>query len=401
MAADFNGDGKIDLAVADQGSNDVAVLLGNGDGTFQAASFFPVGSSPAELTAADLNGDGKIDLAVTNNNSGDVAVLLGNGDGTFQAASFFPVGSLPEGVGAADFNGEGRLDLAIAVSGSNSVAVLLGNGDGTFQAPVLFPVGTFPSEIVAADFNNDGKIDLAVTDTFSDNVAVLINSTPSGCAFIINDPDSRLKFGLDTPSGPDNPVPDSVCHDICVRDVTMIASTEVHESLPYPPIGLCRLGPSTSLPPLVPNQQCGLFVTCVDALLGLDCASATNTIGLMIICVTASGSVVAVPLSLTVTFSTFFDFPSSAQLYISELRRRLREIDGSCKLIQLKATVNAAADAILIDGKVVDKLWKHENLWFTGLRPYGLAQEQRDQGFISITVDSVFTNCNQAITPCP
>ena len=399
VAADFNGDGKIDLAVADQGSNNVAVLLGNGDGTFQAASFSSVGSSPAELTVADLNGDGKIDLAVTNNDSGDVAVLLGNGDGTFQTASFFPVGSLPEGVAAADFNGDGKLDLVIAVSGSNSVAVLLGNGDGTFQAPVLFPVGTFPSEIVVADFNSDGKIDLAVTDTFSDNVAVLINSI-SECALLVSDPDSRISLGLDTPGGPNNPIPDCLCYDVCVRKVTMIASAEVHQSILYSPIAQCRLGPDANLPLLVPDQIAEIYVTCAGEVLASDCVSVINTIKLLAICISTIGTAVIVPFTLTLTHNTFFDFPSCTKLDSDEVGKRMKEIDGSCKIIQLKATVNNAGDAILIDGKIIDKLWKHENLHLEGLKPYGLTDAQRNSGYSSITIRSIFQDFNHALRPC-
>jgi len=127
-------------------------------------------------SAKPLSGDGKLDLAVANSDSGNVAVLLGNGDGTFQPATFFTSGSLSTGIVAADFNGDGKLDLAVANGGSNNIAMLLGNGDGTFQAAQLFPVGTYPVEIAAADFNGDGKIDLAVTDNSANNVAVLIQT---------------------------------------------------------------------------------------------------------------------------------------------------------------------------------------------------------------------------------
>jgi len=111
--------------VANQ-SNSVGVLLGNGDGTFQPAVNFGVGSSPASVAVGDFNGDGKADLAVANYGSNNVSVLLGKGDGTFQPAVNLSVGLNPLSVAVGDFNGDGRTDLAVANSLSNSVSVLLG-----------------------------------------------------------------------------------------------------------------------------------------------------------------------------------------------------------------------------------------------------------------------------------
>ena len=133
VAGDFNGDGRTDLAVANYGSNDVSVLLGNGDGTFQTQVTYAVGTDPSALVAGDFTGDGRTDLAVANLGSNDVSVLLGNGDGTFQTQVTYAVGSAPDALVAGDFTGDGRTDLAVANHGSNDVSVLLGNGDGTFQ----------------------------------------------------------------------------------------------------------------------------------------------------------------------------------------------------------------------------------------------------------------------------
>jgi hypothetical protein len=152
VAADFNGDGRTDLAVANLGSffglpGSVSVLLGNGDGTFQNQVTYAVGNAPHALVAADFNGDGRTDLAVANDGeigssgflirgSSDVSVLLGNGDGTFQNQVTYAVGDVPDALVAADFNGDGRTDLATANIYDNDVSVLLGNGDGTFQNQV-------------------------------------------------------------------------------------------------------------------------------------------------------------------------------------------------------------------------------------------------------------------------
>ena len=143
MTGDFNGDGRPDLAVANYGDNDVSVLLGNGDGTFQNQVTYAVGSSPA-LVTGDFNGDGRTDLAVANQDSNDVSVLLGNGDGTFQNQVTYAVGSAPYALVAGDFNGDGRTDLAVANSYDNDVSVLLGNGDGTFQDQKTYRWGTGP-----------------------------------------------------------------------------------------------------------------------------------------------------------------------------------------------------------------------------------------------------------------
>ena len=222
---DFNGDGVPDLVVANEGSNNVAVLLGNGDGTFRAAQFFPVGinpvwvvvggfngsrvqdlavpninannisvllgngdgtfpagrtfavgSLPTSVTVGDFNGDGKLDLAAANWNSGDVSVLLGNGDGTFQPARTFPSGTNPISPAVGDFNRDGLPDLAVANYGNNNISVLLGNGDGTFRPAVYFPAGTLPSFVAVGQFNADGILDLAVTNAWSNDVSVLLGN---------------------------------------------------------------------------------------------------------------------------------------------------------------------------------------------------------------------------------
>src|SRR6266436_6398742 len=133
---DFNGDGVPDLVVADRVSNNVSVLLGNGDGTFQTPVAFATGTRPQSVAVGDFNGDGKLDLVVANEGSNNVSVLLGNGDGAFQAAQNFPAGTNPQSVAVGDFNGDGKLDLAVANEGSGDVSVLLGNGDGTLQTAV-------------------------------------------------------------------------------------------------------------------------------------------------------------------------------------------------------------------------------------------------------------------------
>jgi len=176
ITADFNGDLKPDLAVANSGDNTVSILLGNGDGTFQPAAAYSTGLEPLALVTADFNGDGKLDLAVANQYSGTVSILLGNGDGTFQTNVDYSAGLLPSSLAVGDFNGDGKLDLVVANFDGGNVSVLLGNGDGTFQPPVNY--GTFfnPHSVAVADLNGDGKLDLVVADLTANAVFVLLGN---------------------------------------------------------------------------------------------------------------------------------------------------------------------------------------------------------------------------------
>src|SRR3989475_118573 len=123
---------------------------------FVARRDFTAGTNPpASVAVADFNGDGVLDLAVEAGPE-SVAVLLGKGDGTFQAAVNFPAGSHPSSVAVGDFNGDGVRDLVVRNFYSNSVSVLLGKGDGTFQAAVNSPAGNYPYSVAVGDFNGDG-----------------------------------------------------------------------------------------------------------------------------------------------------------------------------------------------------------------------------------------------------
>jgi Leucine-rich repeat (LRR) protein len=176
VAADFNGDGKLDLATANQFSEDVSVLIGNGNGTFQSTVNYPVGSAPQALAFGDFDGDGVPDLAVANAGSDTLTILIGNGDGTFQVGTSVVVGSFPISVAAGDFDRDGRLDLAVANANSGTVSILIGNGDGTFQAAVNYSGGINASAVAVGDVNGDGLLDLAVGNPGSSSVTILIGS---------------------------------------------------------------------------------------------------------------------------------------------------------------------------------------------------------------------------------
>ena len=173
---DFNADGKLDLAVANQSGNTISILLGDGTGSFGAATNFPVGTSPTSIAVGDFNGDGKPDLAVANLNSNNVSILLGTGTGAFGAATNFPVGTRPASVAMGDFNGDGNPDLATANRDSNNVSILLGTGTGAFGAPTNFTVGSVPRSVAIGDFNGDGNADLATANQSGNNVSILLGT---------------------------------------------------------------------------------------------------------------------------------------------------------------------------------------------------------------------------------
>ena len=221
IAADLNGDGKPDLIVANDfygatmTSASIDVLLGNGDGTFQAPVVYTTPNSPLALIAGDFNLDGNVDIAVANASYSDVSIFLGagngmltlgsdiatgpttgavgiaagdfnrdgipdlaiaetnlviaigNGDGTFTIGQSLPAGNDLNDVQTGDFNGDGMLDLAVADYGGSTVSVVLGNGNGTFQPAVAYAVQSAPSSVLITDYNGDGKPDIVAANNFS------------------------------------------------------------------------------------------------------------------------------------------------------------------------------------------------------------------------------------------
>jgi hypothetical protein len=219
VIGDINADGKPDLVVANQCANSsicangvVSVLIGNGDGTFQQAVGYGTGGQFAySLTLGDMNGDGKMDVMAINQCAASsicansVAVLLGNGDGTFQSPVAFAVGGAQaSSIAAADVNGDGKLDLVVSNQCANSatcangaVVVLLGNGDGTLQAPLTYGMaGSQAVSATVADINGDGNWDLIVANQCAD-----INCASGSVSVLAGNGDGTFQPALSYGSG--------------------------------------------------------------------------------------------------------------------------------------------------------------------------------------------------------
>jgi hypothetical protein len=220
VTADFNGDGHQDFAVANFTDNTFSVFLGgvdtNGNSTFTQVTGSPFAlptsvSGPVAMTVADFNADGKPDLAIVNQTTlanpsvapGNVVVLEGKGDGTFTEFSGSPitVGTLPVAVASGDLDGNASADLAIVNRTDNSVTVLLNNGDGTFRAGPNSPLTTAsnPTGIAVADFNQDGKADIVVTGGDTNTFRVFFGVAAG-----------LFTLGFEPPAGPSGSTPTAI-----------------------------------------------------------------------------------------------------------------------------------------------------------------------------------------------
>ena len=201
--ADFNGDGKPDLAITSASGNIVLIFFGNGAGGFSFNGFFTVGSFPQSVVAQDLNSDGRPDLLIANYGDNTVTVLLNNGASSFTAApsSPFAVGSSPQNAIIADVNGDGKPDIISANLGDNTISILLGNGSGGFTAAAGSPFasGPTPSALAQADFNNDGSLDLAIANTSTNNVTVLLGSPVISTAVLTTTAAAPIAHGAPAP----------------------------------------------------------------------------------------------------------------------------------------------------------------------------------------------------------
>jgi hypothetical protein len=209
VAGDFNGDGILDLAAVwstgSSGLPAITILLGKGDGTFTPAKSQPSAalSSPTSITTGDFDGDGKLDLAIADASSGRLIILHGNGDGTFKQVHGQPTCDACNYVATADLNGDGKLDL-VSLGGGNTVEIFLGKGDGKFQPGLTEGVGNGAQAVAFADFNGDGRLDIAA-----------VNSTDGTVSILLQDPDPQAspaapRFGQQPVGVTSSPMPVSL-----------------------------------------------------------------------------------------------------------------------------------------------------------------------------------------------
>jgi hypothetical protein len=175
--ADINGDGNPDFVISTQMDDSATIFLGNGDGTFRGVrDYLPLSISagistnipaPATVGFGDFNGDGKMDMAVVDSANNAVTIYLNNGDGTFKESANYSTGASGSTIGVGDLNGDGKPDLVVglnsACGGNTGFGVLLGNGDGTFKPVVAYANSTSGgcvSTLALADVNGDGRLDV-------------------------------------------------------------------------------------------------------------------------------------------------------------------------------------------------------------------------------------------------
>jgi hypothetical protein len=162
VLGDLNGDGVLDLVVANSGSDDVSVLIAAEDGSFAMQQRIKVGDEPSSMALGDVNDDGVLDLTVSNRSSDDVSLLFGSGNGSFGEQQRIAVGDAPFSITLGDVNGDGTLDLLIVNSGSDNVSLLLNDGGGVFQAQQRISVGEHPGSMALGDVDGDNVLDFVI-----------------------------------------------------------------------------------------------------------------------------------------------------------------------------------------------------------------------------------------------
>ncbi|MCH7574689.1 MAG: VCBS repeat-containing protein [Candidatus Marinimicrobia bacterium] len=184
IPGDFNGDGMLDIAVANNASDNVSIFLNDGSGQFILDTTIAVGDGPEGLAAGDWDGDGDIDLAVAIRNVDSIVLLMNDGGGGFTVGSPVNVGDRPRAIGVGDWDGDGDLDLATVNEISDNLTILLNDGSGLFTVGSSPAAGDFPNEIAVGDWDSDGDLDLATANFNSDNVSILSNDGSGSFALL-------------------------------------------------------------------------------------------------------------------------------------------------------------------------------------------------------------------------
>ena len=182
---DFNKDAHLDIAVVNSKTSTLGIFLGYGNGEFSNQTVYSTGvdSTPSSIIVADFNKDNRQDLAVTNYRTNNIAVFIGYGNGSFRSPLVLSTGdeSNPSAIAVGDLNNDGLSDIAVACSGTNKIAIFLGRSKGRFSLPSMYSTDYYsnPISIVIGDFNNDGRLDIAVANYGADNMGVFVGYSNS------------------------------------------------------------------------------------------------------------------------------------------------------------------------------------------------------------------------------
>jgi hypothetical protein len=230
-AGDVDGDGKPDLLTTGL-SNEVYVFHGNGDGTFADPAAFGVGDGdwPHGIAIADFNGDGKADVATANNTTANVSVLIGDGAGGFAAATTFSVGAFPVAMGVADVTGDGNLDIVTANAGSLDITVIAGDGAGGFGRASSYSVGAdaVPFGLTIGDVNADGKSDVVVANAGTDGSDFPPPELPGNVSVFVGDGAGSFAAAVQYSTGPD----EGRAQGVAIGDITGDGHADIVVSRP-------------------------------------------------------------------------------------------------------------------------------------------------------------------------
>ena len=232
---DFNGDKTIDLISVNSTSNNISLLFGKGDGTFQIDQTFAVGRNPVALAIGDLNGDNCPDVVVANQDSNNFSVLLCTKiipGCVFERQAIYDLGSSPSSIAVGDINNDGVLDVVATNKGNNNVSLLLGNGDGTFKCQTTLSVGTAPCSVALGDLNGDGNLEIVAGNGGSNNISILLGYGNGSFDRQINyaSPTMPCFVKLANLNGPCFPELDIIIADSASNDIRILINTALNGS---------------------------------------------------------------------------------------------------------------------------------------------------------------------------